>query len=431
MKNSKPKIVIVGAGIAGLAAAHKLTEHGHFDVKILEARDRIGGRICTNYFFGFPVDVGAGWLHGIEGNPIAELAKQAHVQFVNFKFTDILFFNREGKKIPVKDIDYFRDEFADFLQKAEALAQHASHDVSLEKMLLTVRPSDRTADWYFLWNWMMIYLGLYTGSNLSQLSAKYWDIEETLPGGNNLVMGGYANIIKGFAKNLDIQFNTIVTKINYQDKLISVATNQGEMQCDAVVVTLPLGVLQKDSVQFSPVLPNDKKAAINRLSMGLLNRVVLKFNRVFWPVEHSGFFVEPKNNPAIPYFINLHYYNQQPVLVGTISGSHAQSLETLPDEKIIDIAMTELRHCFGNQIPNPESHIITRWLNDPYSHGSYSYTPVHATPSDYDVLANPINQQLFFAGEATNKQYPATTHGAYLSGIREAQRIIDLFHIVP
>lgn len=423
MPTSKLKIIIIGAGVAGLAAANKLAEN-NFAVTILEARDRIGGRIWTDCSFGFPVNIGAGWLHGIENNPIADLARRAQVEFKLSKFTNILFFDRQQHIITTEKINNFYDEYETLLSRANNFAQNAAHDLSLANALKEIKPIDRTAEWYELWDWSLLRLGFYTGANLNQLSAQHWNDEETLPGGNHLVIGSYAAIVENLAQGLDIKLNTRVTKINYQNKNIKIETNKGEITADKVIVTLPLGTLQKNIVQFDPPLPSTKMSSLNNLGMGLLNRVVLKFPQPFWPIEYRGINLAAQHHPFISFFINLFYYTRQPVLMGAIGGDNARKLELLADSEIVELALTELRKGFGNAVPQPENYLITRWGQDPFCYGAYSYIPVNASNHDYEVLANPITDQLFFAGEATHKQYPASTHGAYLSGIREAERII-------
>jgi monoamine oxidase len=125
-------------------------------------------------------------------------------------------------------------------------------------------------------------------------------------------------------------------------------------------------------------------------------------------------------------FFNLHHFIEEPILIGFSGGDKAAHIENFTDDAIIDYTMTDLKKVFGNDIAYPESYSLSRWGKDTYSYGSYSYTPINSSGVDYEELSNPISNRLFFAGEATTPTHPANTHGAYLSGIREAERIIGI-----
>jgi monoamine oxidase len=426
-KNNK-KIHIIGAGIAGLAAANKLMAHG-FDVTLLEAQNRVGGRIKTDYSLGFPVDIGAGWLHGITNNPIANLAKKNNIAYMPSDFSNILFYDKNKTIIPTEKINAYYEEEKLLLEAAHQYANHLSNDISLIDALAATKPTDRNENWQQLWQWTQVRYQLYMGVSTNYLSARHWDDEEVLEGGNQFVTGGYDAIIQSLTKDLNIQLNTIVTSIYHENENIKIITNKGEIKTDAVIVTLPLSLLQNNTLEFIPKLPANKINAISRLGMGVLNRVALQFKKVFWPNNYSGIYIAPQNNdPNISFFIDLNYYLKKPILVGAIAGANARAIELLSDQQTVDLALESLRAIFGSSIPQPEKYLITRWNQDPFARGSYSFIPINSSSEDYDTLALPIDNKIFFAGEATHRQYPATTHGAYLSGIREAQKIIQLYN---
>jgi monoamine oxidase len=134
-------------------------------------------------------------------------------------------------------------------------------------------------------------------------------------------------------------------------------------------------------------------------------------------------FFLPPDTLSIPVFFNLHNFTKQPILVGYSGGERARQLENFSDIEIIEKTKQYFKKIFGTKIPDPESYTNTRWSQDPFSYGSYSYIPPGASINDYQTIAEPIANKIFFAGEATSAQHSATTHGAYLSGIREADRI--------
>jgi monoamine oxidase len=189
---------------------------------------------------------------------------------------------------------------------------------------------------------------------------------------------------------------------------------------------LPQGVLKAGYVSFSPPLPEAKLAAIERMRMGILNKVYLRFPRIFWPEEADMLGYIPERKGEWAEWLNIAHYTGQPVLLAFNAADYGRALEDLPDDEIVAAAMATLRTMFGNDIPEPEAALITRWGADIYSHGSYSYMPLGATPDHYDDLAEPLGERVFFAGEATSSDFPATVHGAYLSGLRAAEEILGL-----
>ncbi len=226
---------------------------------------------------------------------------------------------------------------------------------------------------------------------------------------------------------MKIILNTQVTHISYNKNGVQIKTNRGDFTADAVIVTVPLGVLKNNGIRFTPELPAAKQKAIQQLQMGVVNKIGLKFPQIFWPANYSRFSYVAEQYKTFAFFIDNYHYFKQPVLTGLIGGDWARELEPLSDKDIVQTAMEQLRHLFGNAIPEPTQSLITRWQNDPFSLGSYSYVPVATTGKDYETLAETIEDQIYFAGEATNRMHPATVHGAYISGIREADRIIQSF----
>ena len=228
---------------------------------------------------------------------------------------------------------------------------------------------------------------------------------------------------------------------------VRVETAQGQIfDADAVVVTLPLGVLKKGVVKFEPSLPLYKQQVINRMGFGALNKVMLKFPEPFflkdYPHEYIGHASNPRNR-----FYNFFIVKNRPVLVGIVSGTFARQIEKANPKDVMEHCMKVLRVAFPRlDVPDPVDIHITKWCSDPYALGSYSYVvcssslisssetnrtstlkhnrymPVNAEAFDMAALAQPVGR-IFFAGEATNSKNPSSMHGAYLSGIRECKRI--------
>ncbi|RWS25888.1 lysine-specific histone demethylase 1A-like protein, partial [Leptotrombidium deliense] len=203
-------------------------------------------------------------------------------------------------------------------------------------------------------------------------------------------------------------------------------------------------------VQFTPPLPEWKVQAINRLGYGNLNKVILCFDKVFWDADsnlfgHIGSTTASRGELFL--FWNLY---RSPVLMALVAGEAATIMENVTDDVVVGRCLTVLRSIFGNSaVPQPKETVVTRWRGDPWSKGSYSYVATGSSGSDLDIMATPVSYmnpsststqttqtshalpRLFFAGEHTIRNYPATVHGALLSGYREAERIADQYLGAP
>ena len=428
---SRGSVLVIGAGVSGLAAARELRASG-FEVTVLEGRDRIGGRIHTDRTLGWPIDLGASWIHGIEGNPITKLARDFNVPILPTDYDNIEIYGSDGSPLRETEIERLYAIYEKMGYRLFSLAEDLEEDISIAEAIRRIGiPKKITPREINIVKWFLdSEIVVASGADLDRLSLWYADEGEAFGGDDYMFPNGYDQIIQGLARGIDIRLEHKVMEIEYggdRGRAVSVKTNQGSFAADAAVVTLPLGVLKSGAVKFSPPLSEGKRAAIARLDMGVLNKVVLKFPQTFWPEELDGFGYIGQSQKDLSEFLNLSHYIQTPILIAFTGGSLARSLEDLSLEEIGDRAMKPLRRVYGNNIPDPLAVTRTRWNADPFSFGSYSYIPVGATAGDRSILAKPASGNLFFAGEATSAQYPATVHGAFLSGIREASRIKNSF----
>jgi monoamine oxidase len=424
---SKPlHIVVVGAGISGIAAARKLQDNG-FKVTVLEARDRIGGRIFTDRSLGTPIDLGAAWIHGSQGNPLTNLSQEFKIKTVPTDYDNLMIYGLNQQPIKDSEMEKIEARYEQIIKRAKTEADNREQDVSVAKAIEPFWPrkeinsqQEKLLNVFFISN-----IVTESGADLEQLSAWEWDEDEAFEGEDLLFPNGYDQMIQELAKGLIIEREHQVTVIEYNEKSVTIKTNQDTFKADAVIVTLPLGILKTGTVTFSPPLPQQKQRAIHRLEMGVLNKVVLKFPQRFWPaeVEMLGYLSPQPQNFSD--FLNLYPLTKMPILVALCGGSFAKSLEKLSDQTVQENIITLLRRVHGNKIPQPEAIVITKWTSDPFSRGSYSYIPVGTPAKERDVLAQTVGERVFFAGEATSREYPATVHGAFLSGIRAAQQIIE------
>ena len=185
-------------------------------------------------------------------------------------------------------------------------------------------------------------------------------------------------------------------------------------------------MLQSGKVLFDPPLPNAKQEAIHALGFGVLNKLYLRFPDVFWQKRPEWIMHISAERGEWCQWFNLYHYIEQPILLAFNAGRFGLAIEALSDEEMVAEAMVVLRKMYGEDIPDPDAWLITRWASDPFALGSYSSPGVGSSDQTREMLAEPIANRLFFAGEATELNYPATVHGAYLSGQREAKRILGL-----
>ncbi|XP_072753351.1 lysine-specific histone demethylase 1A [Anoplolepis gracilipes] len=561
------KVIVIGAGIAGLAAAQQMQQFG-LEVIVLEARDRVGGRIATFRKSNYIADLGAMVVTGLGGNPVTTLSKQINMELHKIRQKCPLY-ESDGQTVPKDKDEMVEREFNRLLEATSYLSHqldfnyvnsagaggqggntrpvslgqalewvirlqeqgvkqrqvaHLRSVLSLQGRLVTNQhrmisimdrlvelnkqykemtesklqtreitqefvlrsklrdlhnackewdqlsdqqkeieaklqeleaspPSDvylsskdrQILDWHFA------NLEFANATSLSNLSLKHWDQDDDFEftGSHLTVRNGYSCVPVALSEGLDIRLNTAVRAVRYGPNGVEVwaapsrspHTNHTVYKADAVLVTLPLGVLKTSSppsgVSFTPPLPEWKSQAIQRLGFGNLNKVVLCFERIFWdPTANLFGHVGSTTASRGELFLFWNLY-KAPVLLALVAGEAACVMENVSDDVIVGRCIAVLKGIFGNQVvPQPRESVVTRWRADPWARGSYSFVAVGSSGSDYDLLAAPVsaphmlNQpppqpRVFFAGEHTIRNYPATVHGAFLSGLREGGRIAD------
>lgn len=412
-------IVVVGAGISGLAAAKKLKNKG-FKVIVMEAQDKVGGRLRTNRTLGVAFDEGASWIHGIAGNPIIALAQEAGMSSIFADDTSIKSYDMGGFTRSASTYTSAEDEFYTII---ESMMSYGSTDKSFETVF-NARYPDKINDrlWKFL---LSAYMTFDTG-DLDKLSSLLYFEGEEYTGGERLVSNGYETIATYLANGLDIMLNQRVSSIDYSEKKIKVTHNALVTEADYVIVSVPLGVLKNNSISFTPALPSAKQTAIQKLGMNCVNKFLLTWDSAFWDdVQYISYTPEIKDK--FNYFVNVKKINSSVNALMTFAyANYARQTETMTDAQVINEIMLHLKDMYGNSIPNPTHFLRTKWNSNINSFGSYSYTAVGSEMRHFEDIAEEVNNKLFFCGEHTEVDYFSTVHGAYLSGIREADKIIDL-----
>ncbi len=423
-------VLVVGAGMAGISAARALQAEG-FRVTVLEGRDRLGGRIWTDDSLGVPLDMGAAWIHGSRRNPLTALARTAGIRSLASDFEAFAFYTGNSRRLSADQVSVVMETAADILQELEAAKTHdlVDESTSIADVLAVLIPEYAlvgTEKQAVLWA-LASEIELEWGADASDLSLLAWNEDRAFGGDHLLLREGYGKLIAFLARDLNVQLNTIVSEVAYDRNGVRLKTADGRIfEADRAVITLPIGVLQSGAVVFTPSLPESKRAALSRLQMGLLNKIAMRFPRSFWDETlHRFAYLGEATDEAFEFF-NLHLLHEQPILVALARGAQARSLERLSPQQAVWRAFETLQRAFGRAIPQPEAFAVTAWLGDPFACGAYSHVPPRAQRSDYDILARPVQNRLFFAGEGTLSTYPATVHGALMSGEREARRIARL-----
>lgn len=429
-------IVVIGAGIAGLTAARDLTSQGHA-VTVLEAQSRIGGRLKTDARLGVPLDLGASWIHGVQGNPISALARTMGARMATTTYDSTTTFDHVDGE--VDEISPQRRARMDSLQRSLKgwirAAQEAERDDSLYAAVWN-RPEVRAlpqTDQQLLRHLMNAsqeaeYGGNSTRANteIGHFSAQWFDNHQEFGGGDQVFAAGFQTIATHLAQGLTISTGQRVTKVDTSGAGVQISTDKGSLSADAVVVAVPLGVLKAGHIRFTPRLPDVQAQAIQALRMGLLNKLYLKFDTDFWRESSPTDWIESIGAPgaarqAWTQWVNFKRPLKHDVLMGFNAGDTAAELESLSDAGTIDSAMARLRAIYGNSIPAPTAHLLTRWRQDPFTLGAYSFNALGTTQHTRSALAQLVQGKLAFAGEATHPEHWGVVHGAYLSGQRAAR----------
>lgn len=438
--STEASVIIIGAGLAGLAAARQLMSFG-FKVIVLEGRNRPGGRVYTqkmgqkgNYA---AVDIGGSVITGIHANPLGVLARQLSIPL--HKVRDVCpLYKPDGTSVDKEsdsNVELIFNKLLDKVTQLRELLGGFAGTISLGSVLETLRQLyavARNCEERQLLDWHLANLEFSNAGSLSNLSAAYWDQDDPyeMGGDHCFLAGGNWRLIRALCKRVPILYGKIVHAIRYGEEGVEVITENQTFQADFALCTVPLGVLKKQAISFEPKLPERKLAAIERIGFGLLNKVAMVFPHNFWGEDLDTFgSLRESSHQRGEFFLfySYHTVSGAPVLVALVAGEAAQLFENTSPIESLHHVLSILRGIYcpkGIDVPNPIQSICTRWGTDPLSYGSYSHVRVQSSGNDYDILAESLGNRLFFGGEATTRQYPATMHGAYLSGLREASRIL-------
>ena len=399
------KIVVIGGGAAGIAAARRLHDSGH-DVLLLEASGRLGGRAHTVRVRGETLDLGASWLHSADRNPWTRIALA------------------EGFQID-RTPPGWQEQWSDLgFPQAEQEAFHAAYAEWRERVGAFVHGPDRPLSDFIAadnpWRPLIDAISGYAnGANLGEVSLHDWARYENAAGDDNWRLHeGYGTLVAAHARGLHVRLDTPVSVIDHRGPRIRLITPNGTVEADQVIVAVPTPIIADADLRLDPPL-DAKRWAAAALPLGLADKIFLGIKG-----EH------PANAHLIgnPHSACTASYQVgqlgRPVVEAFFGGDCADALEHEDDRAAADFAIGELANLLGNDWRTRLQPIArTRWRAEPFIRGSYSHAKV-GDSGQRAILAEPHDDRLFFAGEACSRTDFSTAHGAYESGIAAAQEAL-------
>lgn len=432
--------VIIGAGAAGLGAARTLIQGGA-KVIVLEARDRVGGRaFCDNTSFPVPVDLGAQWFHQGFTNSLRVIAQQAGYQTIHDSFPRLVY---EGnKQLPLDDPRVL--EFGTLAVTMDELIEEAGTSVaagnSPDGPASEVIADCKLSEYYGMAS-TAVNVFSSTMEDLSVLDFANFYNRALLPvssgGGDEFFIPyGMGNFIADFADGVRVELLTPVKEIWWgQPSGVLIKTASGTViRAKTTIITAPVAVLAKGAIDFKPSLDSAYTDAFSGLKMDTLSKFFLQFNsNVNFNVPNINSVCVPltpddPEAPApaeVPFIITKIYGENIAMLF--VMGTLAHRLETEGEEAMLDYSLTKMAKMFDTPINRDNLVAMSHhsWLKDEWSLGCVSYAPPGAVPLR-QTLARPINNQLFFAGEAVSLYAHSSVHGAYETGTTAARQILKL-----
>jgi monoamine oxidase len=430
------RVLVIGAGMAGLTAANALA-HASVPTVVLEARDRIGGRLHTADVGGSPVDLGGSWIHTPVGNPLTAWAEQLGVQCTPADpFDEIMGIDPATGPVPAETLKRLVAlAFEDFGEALDKLADDLPPDAPISAAIERFVAGQGHAglddvDAGRLRSLVLDAVESDASGPADDIALRGYPTNGLFYEGSevgNMPLGGYRRLIEPLARGLDIAFDQPVIGVAVRNDGVTATTADGRThEASHVLVTVPLGVLKAGSVEFDPPLPDRRRTVVERLGFGRFEKVALRFDRPFWTEAGVPHVLSvPADGRAWPVLLlGLDRIVGEPVIVALAFGSRAGVFADVPQDEAVASVLDVLRAAVGGPVPEPQAIARTAWGSEPFTRGAYTYMRPGCTPDDLDELGLPIGGRLLFAGEATGSARAGFADGAFSTGIREAKRLL-------
>jgi monoamine oxidase len=408
-------VLVIGAGMAGLSAARSLADAG-WPVRVIEARDRIGGRVHTDRDWGTPLEMGASWIHGTTDNPLMELARKAQAQLAT---TDYYGWAKLVVDPKLSPLDYDPTPWRAFVERAryqvDAGSLAAAVDAAADSEELSA--SDRAQVAFYL----ATEIEDEFAADANQLSAITFDEGDYTGGDQDVITNGYDALPRLLANGLQIELNTAVTAIAQHDDAVMVRVKDRSFHGPAAIVTVPLGVLKAGGIAFDPPLPDRHSHAIGALGFGVLSKSFFRFNRRGWSADNAFYQYLAADGGRWPQWFTMPAA-AGPIVLAFNAGGRGRDVESCAPQDLLATAQPIARRLFGD-ISAVEVK-TSNWSADPYARGAYSFHAPGSGLDDRRRLQEPVSDRLYLAGEAVGVNNPATVHGAMSSGRYAAEQLM-------
>ena len=414
--STEPDVIIIGAGASGLSAAKELAKMG-LSYIVVEGSHRIGGRayseeIAPDVWF----DLGCSYLHQGDTNPFVAIADELGVKIGKDKgdiFTDDkLIINRNGVSLnPAEREAYFSNHNQCYM------SIHAAADRGEDVAVVDLVDLENKHAMTYANSMAAMY-----AQDIDQISSV--EVATFGEGPDVPILNGYGNLVTAWGADIPVSLNTKVERIEYSNKSVSVETTRGTMRARTVLSTVSNGMLASGEIEFTPTLPDWKIEAVQGLPIGTLNKICVHFDEDVFGPGGRGFHINCNEDAGAAGF-EASVMGQNTAIV-FIGGRHAIWLEKQGQQASHEYAVGQVAEVFGSDIGKHVTRsIATAWTTDPWTRGSYSCAlPGHG--HQRVELARPVEDRLFFAGEATTVGDHGCCHGAYRSGIRAAREIAKI-----
>ncbi|OBK44626.1 FAD-dependent oxidoreductase [Mycobacterium sp. 1081908.1] len=409
-------VLVVGAGMAGLSAARSLADAG-WPVRVIEARDRIGGRVYTDRAWGPPLEMGASWIHGTTDNPLMELAQRARAQLAP---TDYYGWAKLAVDPRLAPLAYDPQTWRTFVKRARGRVDDGSLGAAVDAAAnrAELADSERAQLAFYLTS----EIENEYAAGVDQLSAKTFDRGEYADGDQDVITNGYDALPRLLSEGLSIRLKTPVTAIARRDNSVVVRAGDRSFEGPAAIVTVPLGVLKSGAIAFDPPLPDEHRNAVQALGFGVLSKSYFRFARRTWDVENAFYQYIGSEPGAWSQWFTLPSASG-PIALAFNAGERGRWAESASPAELIASSLPIARQLFGGDGAAVDVR-TSNWTVDPYALGSYSFHAPGSGLADRRRLAEPIGDRLYLAGEAVGVNNPGTVTGAMVSGRYAAGQVM-------